>query len=67
MSLKHQLALFIVAHRMSTLDICDQLIVLIDGQVRAFDDADRVRGSDVYYRSALALSTTPTTTMSSDR
>jgi ABC-type multidrug transport system fused ATPase/permease subunit len=58
-SLKHELTLFIVAHRMSMLEICDQLVVLVGGQVRAFDDADRVRGSDAYYRSSLTLSTTP--------
>jgi hypothetical protein len=44
---------------MSMLEICDQLVVLVGGQVRAFDDADRVRGSDAYYRSSLTLSTTP--------
>jgi ABC-type multidrug transport system fused ATPase/permease subunit len=67
MSLKRELMLFIVAHRMSTLEICDQLIVLVDGQVQAFDDADRIRGSDDYYRSALALSTMSTAAMSTDR
>jgi ABC-type multidrug transport system fused ATPase/permease subunit len=55
-SLKDELILFIVAHRMSTLEVCDQLIVLVDGQVRAFDDADRVRGRNDYYRSAYLLS-----------
>ena len=65
--LKRQLTLFIVAHRMSTLDVCDQVMVLIDGRVQAFDAADRVRGTSSYYRSALALSTKPTATVSSQQ
>ena len=31
--LKHELTLFIIAHRMSTLDICDRVMVIIDGRL----------------------------------
>ena len=36
-ALKHELTLFMIAHRMSTLDICDRVMVVIDGRLAAFD------------------------------
>jgi len=54
--LKHGLTLVIVAHRMSTLDICDRVIVLADGHLEAFDTAVRLRQQNPYYRFASALS-----------
>ena len=36
-TLRHELTLFIIAHRMSTLDICDRVMVIIDGRLAAFD------------------------------
>ena len=36
-ALKHELTLFIVAHRLSTLDICDRVMVIVDGRLAAFD------------------------------
>ncbi len=53
--LKHELTLFIVAHRMSTLDICNRVIVVIDGRLAAFDTVDLLRRENPYYRSASAL------------
>ena len=53
--LKHELTLFIVAHRMSTLDICDRVMVVIDGQLTAFDTIGYLRQHNSYYRSASAL------------
>ena len=32
-----ELTLFIIAHRMSTLDICDRVMVIVDGRLAAFD------------------------------
>ncbi len=32
-----ELTLFIVAHRMSTLTICDRVMVVLDGTINAFD------------------------------
>jgi ABC-type multidrug transport system fused ATPase/permease subunit len=55
-SLKHNLTLFIVAHRMSTLTICDRVMVLLDGRLDAFDTLDELRGSNHYYRMASSLS-----------
>jgi ATP-binding cassette subfamily B protein len=50
--LKQQLTLFIVAHRMSTLDICDRVMIIIDGKLVAFDTIDYLRQHNTYYRTA---------------
>ncbi len=55
--LKQELTLFIIAHRMSTLDICDRVMVLEDGKLVAFDTLDRLREHNAYYRSASAFAT----------
>ncbi len=55
--LKHELTLFIIAHRMSTLDICDRVMVIKDGKLIAFDTLDRLREHNSYYRSASAFAT----------
>lgn len=55
--LKHELTLFIIAHRMSTLDICDRVMVVIDGKLVAFDTIDLLRRHNSYYRSASAIAT----------
>jgi ABC-type multidrug transport system fused ATPase/permease subunit len=54
-SLRHELTLFIVAHRMSTLDICDRVMVVVDGALTAFDTTERLAQSNQYYRSASTL------------
>jgi ATP-binding cassette subfamily B protein len=53
--LKHELTLFIVAHRMSTLDICDRVMVVIDGRLAGFDTIEALQRSNPYYRSASSL------------
>jgi ATP-binding cassette, subfamily B, bacterial len=55
--LKQELTLFIIAHRMSTLDICDRVMVIIDGRLVAFDTIDHLQGHNAYYRSASAIAT----------
>jgi ATP-binding cassette subfamily B protein len=52
--LKHELTLFIVAHRMSTLDICDRVMIIIDGELAAFDTIGFLQQHSPYYRSASA-------------
>ena len=54
-TLQEQLTLFVIAHRMSTLEICSRVLVVIDGQVDAFDTASRLKLQDGYYRAALEL------------
>jgi len=53
--LKQQLTLFIIAHRMSTLDICDRVMIIIDGKLTAFDTINSLQQHNDYYRSASAL------------
>ena len=54
-ALKAQLTLFVIAHRMSTLDICDRVMVIVDGRLEAFDTAAGLKGQNSYYRAAVAL------------
>lgn len=54
-ALKHKITLFIVAHRMLTLDICDRVMVVLDGHLDAFDTIALVARTNPYYRSASAL------------
>ncbi len=54
-ALKHELTLFIVAHRMSTLDICDRVMVIVDGRLAAFDTTAFLRTHNPYYRTASGL------------
>ena len=50
--LAHSRLVFIVAHRMSTLDICDRVMVILDGQLDAFDTAEHLLRTNRYYRAA---------------
>ena len=54
-ALKHELTLFIVAHRMLTLDICDRVMVVVDGRLVGFDTAELLESENAYYRSASQL------------
>jgi len=54
-TLKGKLTLFVVAHRMSTLQMCERVMVIVDGRLEAFDAVDRLRLNSSYYRSASAL------------
>ncbi|MGD0196626.1 MAG: ABC transporter ATP-binding protein [Solirubrobacteraceae bacterium] len=56
-SLKDQLTLFIVAHRMSTLEICTRIMVVLDGRLEAFGTPASLRASNPYYQRALAVAT----------
>ena len=53
--LRHELTLFIIAHRMSTLDVCDRVMVIQDGRLVAFDTTELLQTSNDYYRSASLL------------
>ncbi len=53
--LREELTLFIIAHRMSTLDICRRVMVIQDGRLAAFDTIDLLKEQSAYYRSASAL------------
>jgi ATP-binding cassette, subfamily B, bacterial len=52
-SLKGSLTLFVIAHRMSTLDICDRVMVIVDGRLDAVERFDDLQSRNAYYRSAI--------------
>jgi ATP-binding cassette, subfamily B, bacterial len=54
-ALKGNLTLFLIAHRMSTLDICDRVMVIIDGRLDAFEPFDSLRVRSAYYRAATGV------------
>jgi ABC-type multidrug transport system ATPase subunit len=42
---------------MSTLDICDRVMVIVDGKLVAFDTKELLEAENPYYRSASAIAT----------
>lgn len=52
---RSSLTLFVIAHRMSTLDICDRVMVIIDGQLDAFEPFASLRVQSAYYRAATGV------------
>lgn len=57
--LRGRATVVIIAHRMSTLDICDRILVIEDGQVTGFDTPERLYDQNAFYRSAMDLATRP--------
>jgi len=51
-ALKGNVTLFVIAHRMSTLDICDRVMVIVDGRLDAFEPFSSLSVSSAYYRGA---------------
>ncbi|MGA2321438.1 MAG: ABC transporter ATP-binding protein [Solirubrobacteraceae bacterium] len=50
--LKDELMLFTIAHRMSTLDMCNRVMVILNGRLAAFDTKAALQERNPYYRSA---------------
>lgn len=46
----------IIAHRLSTLEICDRIVVIQDGSLAACDSPIELRSSSTFYRESLKLS-----------
>lgn len=55
-NLKEQMTVVIVAHRMSTLESCDRVMVLHEGRLLGFDAPSELERSNTFYRQALQLS-----------
>lgn len=53
--IRHAVTLFVIAHRMSTLELCERIMVIKDGRLEAFDSASRLRKTNAYYASASQL------------
>lgn len=47
---------FVIAHRMSTVEICNRIMVLHEGRLEGFDEPARLAASNEFYREALELS-----------
>jgi ATP-binding cassette, subfamily B, bacterial len=56
-TIRSQLTLFIVAHRMSTLEMCDRVMVIVDGRMAGFDTKTVLERDNPYYRHASKLAT----------
>jgi ATP-binding cassette subfamily B protein len=54
-AIHNNLTLFIVAHRMSTLEMCDRVMVIVEGRLVAFDTKSVLQRDNVYYRHASQL------------
>lgn len=55
-TLHDRVAVVIIAHRLSTLDSCDRMMVVQDGRIVAFDRREVLEESSDFYREALELS-----------
>jgi ATP-binding cassette, subfamily B, bacterial len=55
-SLKDRMTVIVIAHRLSTLSICDRIMVIKDGELKDFDTPTALEQSSDFYREALVLS-----------
>jgi ABC-type glutathione transport system ATPase component len=55
-TLAPKMTLFIIAHRLSTLDTCDRIMVLQAGRLQGFDEPRHLEQSSPFYREAVRLS-----------
>jgi ATP-binding cassette subfamily B protein len=55
--LQGEITLLIVAHRMSTLDICDRVMVVVRGRVEAIGTPAELKRESEYFRNAVAAGT----------
>lgn len=55
-TLRKHMTIVIIAHRLSTLEICDRIMVIQDGQLKGFDTPDQLEQSSAFYREAVELS-----------
>jgi len=55
-ALRDRTTIFIIAHRFSTLSICDRVLVLNDGRAEAMETRELLAGAGGFYQEALELS-----------
>ena len=53
--LKGRVTVVIIAHRLSTLEMCDRIMVIESGEVTAFDSPDALRRSSDFYQKSLIV------------
>lgn len=56
LTLREEMAVIVIAHRLSTLSACDRIMVIQDGELKAFDTPVALEQSSPFYREALVLS-----------
>ncbi|HVT66036.1 MAG TPA: ABC transporter ATP-binding protein [Mycobacteriales bacterium] len=54
LALKGEVTLFIIAHRLSTLDMCDRVMVVMDGQLDAFAPLASLKDHSAYFAAVSA-------------
>jgi ABC-type multidrug transport system fused ATPase/permease subunit len=54
--LRSRATVFVIAHRMSTLTICDRIMVIFNGELQGFDTSAKLARDNAFYREALELS-----------
>lgn len=54
-SLKGEMTLFLVAHRLSTLSICNRVMVVVGGKLQSIDTPERLLTSNEFYRRAIEI------------
>ena len=54
--LKESMTLFVIAHRLSTLNTCDRIMVMSEGRLQAFGPRSELEQDNEFYRQALSLS-----------
>jgi ABC-type multidrug transport system fused ATPase/permease subunit len=57
-ALRGSLTLFVIAHRFSTLSLCDRVMVLRNGRLEAFASGSELARTNSFYQSAASLSYT---------
>ena len=50
------MTVIVIAHRLSTLEICDRIMVIQGGRLKGFDTPANLEQSNDFYREALHLS-----------
>jgi ATP-binding cassette, subfamily B, bacterial len=53
--LRGHVTLFVVSHRLSTLSVCDRVIVLANGRIEAFGPTPHLMQHNAFYQGAVAL------------
>ena len=56
LEMRAEMTVIIIAHRLSTLDICDRIMVIQGGELRGFDSPRVLEATSDFYREALVLS-----------
>lgn len=54
-TIRDDLMLFVIAHRMSTLNICERVMVVVNGRLQGFDTASKLSIDSDYFRAASEL------------